>query len=217
MGFNSAFKGLKLLKKPRERAFKQFKWPRPQCVNLLYESMLWGHASLLKTWQGTLHVANGFPPFGATPVILSPATWRSTGFRCCCVPLSAEQSQLLATGCPSVFACLNSRYAGYIGMECIVNMPQNCCWPNIMIQTGQDCTSVWVRPDVFKCKLFVFSFLNLCCISLKPEITWVYECVVLYFVLQTRCVIAMCVAVPFFKAEQAEGSVPYRAVTMDET
>jgi len=27
MGFNSAFKGLKLLKKPRERAFKQFKWP----------------------------------------------------------------------------------------------------------------------------------------------------------------------------------------------
>ena len=34
MGFNSAFKGLKLLKKPRERAFKQFKLPRPQCVNL---------------------------------------------------------------------------------------------------------------------------------------------------------------------------------------
>ena len=32
MGFNSAFKGLKLLKKPRERAFKQFKLPRPQCV-----------------------------------------------------------------------------------------------------------------------------------------------------------------------------------------
>jgi len=29
MGFNSAFKGLKLLKK----LFKQFKWPRPQCVN----------------------------------------------------------------------------------------------------------------------------------------------------------------------------------------
>ena len=36
MGFNSAFKGLKLLKKiPRERAFKQFKWPRPQCVKTL--------------------------------------------------------------------------------------------------------------------------------------------------------------------------------------
>jgi hypothetical protein len=34
MGFNSAFKGLKMLK-PRERAFKQFKWPRPQCVNRL--------------------------------------------------------------------------------------------------------------------------------------------------------------------------------------
>ena len=33
VGFNSAFKGLKLLKKTRERAFKQFKWPRPQCVN----------------------------------------------------------------------------------------------------------------------------------------------------------------------------------------
>jgi len=32
MGFNSAFKGLKIFKKPRERAFKQFKWPRPQCV-----------------------------------------------------------------------------------------------------------------------------------------------------------------------------------------
>ena len=33
MGFNSAFKGLKIVKKnPRERAFKQFKWPRPQCV-----------------------------------------------------------------------------------------------------------------------------------------------------------------------------------------
>jgi len=31
MGFNSAFKVLKLLKN-RERAFKQFKWPRPQCV-----------------------------------------------------------------------------------------------------------------------------------------------------------------------------------------
>jgi len=31
MGFNSAFKGLKFLK-TRERAFKQFKWPRPQCV-----------------------------------------------------------------------------------------------------------------------------------------------------------------------------------------
>jgi len=34
MGFNLAFKGLKLLKKtPRERVFKQFKLPRPQCVN----------------------------------------------------------------------------------------------------------------------------------------------------------------------------------------
>jgi len=33
MGFNSAFKGLKLFKKSRERAFKQFKSPRPQCVN----------------------------------------------------------------------------------------------------------------------------------------------------------------------------------------
>jgi len=32
MGFNSAFKGLKLLK-TLERAFKQFKWPRPHCVN----------------------------------------------------------------------------------------------------------------------------------------------------------------------------------------
>jgi len=32
MGINSAFKALKLLK-PREREFKQFKWPRPQCVN----------------------------------------------------------------------------------------------------------------------------------------------------------------------------------------
>jgi hypothetical protein len=35
MVFNSAFKGLKLLKKNRERAFKQFKWPRPQCVKAL--------------------------------------------------------------------------------------------------------------------------------------------------------------------------------------
>jgi len=35
MGFNSAFKGLKLLKKTRERAFKQFKWPRPQCLKAL--------------------------------------------------------------------------------------------------------------------------------------------------------------------------------------
>jgi len=32
MGFNSAFKGLKLLKKNREQAFKLSKWPRPQCV-----------------------------------------------------------------------------------------------------------------------------------------------------------------------------------------
>jgi len=31
MEFNSAFKGLKLFLKPRERAFKQFKWPRRQC------------------------------------------------------------------------------------------------------------------------------------------------------------------------------------------
>jgi len=30
-------KVLKLLKNPRERAFKQFKWPRPQCViNLVF-------------------------------------------------------------------------------------------------------------------------------------------------------------------------------------
>jgi len=36
MGFNSAFKGLKLLKKTRERAFKQFKWPRRQCVKCAY-------------------------------------------------------------------------------------------------------------------------------------------------------------------------------------
>jgi len=32
MGFNSTFKGLKLLKKPRERAFKQFKWPWPSSM-----------------------------------------------------------------------------------------------------------------------------------------------------------------------------------------
>jgi len=39
MGFNSAFKGLKLLKR-RERAFKQFKWPRPQCVNKRYRLLV---------------------------------------------------------------------------------------------------------------------------------------------------------------------------------
>jgi len=33
MGFNSAFKGLKLLKKTPVTGFKQFKWPRSQCVN----------------------------------------------------------------------------------------------------------------------------------------------------------------------------------------
>jgi len=32
MEFNSAFKGLKLFKKHWERAFKQFKWTRLQCV-----------------------------------------------------------------------------------------------------------------------------------------------------------------------------------------
>ena len=38
---NSAFKGLKLLKKkPRERAFKQFKRPRPQCVKVRTPSLL---------------------------------------------------------------------------------------------------------------------------------------------------------------------------------
>jgi len=37
MGFNSAFKGLELLKKNRERTFEQFKWPRPQCVMKLCE------------------------------------------------------------------------------------------------------------------------------------------------------------------------------------
>jgi hypothetical protein len=39
MGFNSAFKGLNLFKNPRERAFKQFKWSRPQCVPKI---KLWG-------------------------------------------------------------------------------------------------------------------------------------------------------------------------------
>ena len=38
MGFNSAFKGLKLLK-PQERTFKQFKWLRPQCVNTLVDRL----------------------------------------------------------------------------------------------------------------------------------------------------------------------------------
>jgi len=38
MGFNSAFKGLKLLKPP-ERAFKLFKWPRPQRVKPRCEGM----------------------------------------------------------------------------------------------------------------------------------------------------------------------------------
>jgi len=32
MGFNSVFKGLKLFKKTRKRAFKQFKWPLPFSV-----------------------------------------------------------------------------------------------------------------------------------------------------------------------------------------
>ena len=55
MGFNSAFKELKLLKKkPRERAFKQFKWPRPQCVKFKHCSVWWnaediGLASLMVT------------------------------------------------------------------------------------------------------------------------------------------------------------------------
>ena len=53
MGFNSAFKGLKLLKKPWERTFKQFKWPRPQCVNmptyyLTNSQLVW---SQLQTWR----------------------------------------------------------------------------------------------------------------------------------------------------------------------
>ena len=42
MGFNSAFKGLKLLK-PRERAFKQFKWPRPQCVKMCVQCCKFRH------------------------------------------------------------------------------------------------------------------------------------------------------------------------------
>jgi len=44
MGFNSAFKGLKLLK-TRERAFKQFKLSRPQYVKLsevqTYHRVIW--------------------------------------------------------------------------------------------------------------------------------------------------------------------------------
>jgi len=39
MGFNSAFKALKLLNKTRERAFKQFKWPRPQCIKLTQQCL----------------------------------------------------------------------------------------------------------------------------------------------------------------------------------
>ena len=41
MGFNSAFKALKLFKKPPERAFKQFKWPRPQCVKWAIQGSTW--------------------------------------------------------------------------------------------------------------------------------------------------------------------------------
>ena len=44
MGFNSAFKGLKLLK-ARERAFKQFKWPCPQCVKCSYQTPTLQHTS----------------------------------------------------------------------------------------------------------------------------------------------------------------------------
>ena len=50
MGFNSAFKGLKLLKKNRERAFKQFKWLRPQCVNnecSTRPTSVWVHVMIL--------------------------------------------------------------------------------------------------------------------------------------------------------------------------
>jgi len=49
MGFNSAFKDLKLLK-PRKRAFKQFKWLRPQCVNTFYSSLL---SSVYNNWHYT--------------------------------------------------------------------------------------------------------------------------------------------------------------------
>jgi len=37
MGFNSAFKGLKLLQTPGT-GFKQFKWPRPQYVKNWFNS-----------------------------------------------------------------------------------------------------------------------------------------------------------------------------------
>jgi len=90
MEFNSAFKGLKLLKTPRERVFKQFKWhlpssmcyigkqnpPQtptwyPQCHGMLTSGTTW---RLLNGCPYCLHIflrANGLPgdfPFSVDPV-----------------------------------------------------------------------------------------------------------------------------------------------------
>jgi len=67
MGFNSAFKGLKLLKKKtRERAFKQFKWPLPQCVKINHlkpEALSAEHKTLCK-WQSVRPLTQRFLPKG---------------------------------------------------------------------------------------------------------------------------------------------------------
>jgi len=57
VAFNSAFKGLKLLKKNRERAFKQFKWPRPQSVkNVQFTDINSCTVRAVQTPPNTYHV-----------------------------------------------------------------------------------------------------------------------------------------------------------------
>jgi len=94
MGFNSAFKGLKLLK-TRERAFKQFKWPRPQCVNntslvmtppRICNSFAKFHSSILSVWSSRgfrrfrrAHLASSLAQALATTIYIGYVSWYVVG------------------------------------------------------------------------------------------------------------------------------------------
>ena len=76
MGFNSAFKGLKLLETPGT-GVKQFKWPLPQCINFLTWSTEWpGYLNTLE-WLGRFFLRGGSNvPLTVFSCYLDPRCWQ---------------------------------------------------------------------------------------------------------------------------------------------
>ena len=140
MGFNSAFKGLKLFKKkPWERAFKQFQLPRPQCVNVLCIQKAASQIRMAEWSQSftlTKNVSRGF-----ILCFTSPTQWK------------VWQPQKMKMSSQGV---MSSKKASNSPGQCPVKEKKICKYSFCLMVEASDHAYVW--PQTYTWHMYSFTY-----------------------------------------------------------